>query len=361
MEKKQMEKEKEGRHSFRRKIVSVGNQPRIYIVSSSEEEETSGKPSALQNHQKDVKEGSVSFFGHHIGKLLSPGKAETEEFLTIDEELESSLEVVRKKLRRTVPAQASEARKAIEEELKHKHFIEERNKAQEALFDEIAQRHQEFKSGLNSEDLWSLHDLMEKAVDRETVCSLGSELHEHVECNILSLMRRKASEQAWQKVQGYMGQFKIPFPISSSMLDPKDQARNKMIEEEAKKLTREDFLNLPARQLVDLILGNVPVWVYSYPAKDTYLWSLTVLRGVAAGLTANFFIKYLTIWEENSAQILKKIQQEFMDKIRVVRQRGETATDLSDVFSVSSELQRISREEIPDKIWKYISTEVNGQ
>jgi hypothetical protein len=86
-----------------------------------------------------------------------------------------------------------------------------------------------------------------------------------------------------------------------------------------------------------------------------------VLRGVAAGLAANSFIKYLTIWEENSPQILKKIQQAFTDKIRAVRQRGEAAIDLSEVFSVSMELQRISREEIPDQIWKYISTEVRGQ
>jgi hypothetical protein len=361
MEKKQMEKEKEERHSFRRKIVSVGNQPRIYILSSSEEEEPSGKQPALPDHRKDVKERPVSFFGHHIGKLLTPEKAETEEFLPIDQELESSLEIVRKKLRRTEPAQAAEGGIALKEELKHKRFIEERNSAQESLFDDIVRRHQEFISGLNAEDLWSLHDLMEKAANHETACSLGSELHEHVECNVLSLLRRKVAEQAWQKVQDSIEKLGIPFPIPSSMLDPKDPVRNEMIEEETKKLSREEFLDMPARQLVDLILGNVPVWVYSYPSKDTYLWSLTVLRGVAAGLAANSFIKYLTIWEKNSPQILKKIQQEFVDKIKAVRQRGEAAIDLSEAFSVSMELQRISREEIPDQIWKYISSEVKGQ
>jgi hypothetical protein len=361
MGKKQMAKEKEGRHSFRRKIVSVGNEPRIYIVSSSEEEEPSWKQPALPDHSKVVKEAPVSFFGHHIGKLLTPGKDETEEFLPIDEELESSLEAVRKKLRRTKLTQAAEGNNALKEELKHKRFIEERNTAQEALFDDMVRRHQEFRSGLNAEDLWSLHDLMEKAANRETACSSESELHEHVECNVLSLLRRKAAEQAWQKVQDYIEQLRIPFPIPSSMLDPKDPARNERIEEETEKLTREEFLDMPARQLVDLILGNVPVWVYSYPAKDTYLWFLTVLRGVAAGLAANSFIKYLAIWEENSPQILKKIQLEFMDKIREVRQRGEAAIDLSEVFSVSMELQRISREEIPDQIWKYISNEVKGQ
>ena len=355
-----MTREKEGRHSFRRKIVSVDNEPRIYIISSSEEEPSGERP-ALPDQRKSVKEEPVSFFGHHIGKLLTSGKTETEEFLPIDKELDSSLEAVRKKLRRTDLTPVTEGRKALEEELKHKRFIEERNTAQEALFDDIVRRHQEFRSGLKAEDLWALHDLMEKAANRETACSLGSELHEHIECNVLSLLRRKACEQAWQKVQGYLEQFRIPFPISSSMLDPKDPARNERIEEETKKLSREAFLDMPARQLVELILGNVPVWVYSYPAKNTYLWSLTVLRGVAAGLAANSLIKYLTIWEENSPQILKKIQQEFMDKIRVVRQRGEKAIDLSEVFSVSMELQRISRDEIPDQVWKYISIELKGQ
>ncbi len=44
-----------------------------------------------------------------------------------------------------------------------------------------------------------------------------------------------------------------------------------MVKEAQKKSARADFLRLPIERLAELILGNVPVWVYSYPAKGGYL------------------------------------------------------------------------------------------
>jgi hypothetical protein len=142
------------------------------------------------------------------------------------------------------------------------------------------------------------------------------------------------------------------------MEDPGEPVRNEMVREERRKSAQNEFLKMPAQVLAELILGNVPNWVYSYPQKDTYLWKLTVLQGVAAGLETSSLMRYLSIWEENAPEILDHIQREFTAKIDDIRRRGESATALPDILSVSKELQQISREQIPDQVWKYLSSKV---
>ncbi len=48
------------------------------------------------------------------------------------------------------------------------------------------------------------------------------------------------------------------------------------------------------------------------------------------------------------------MKQEFTAKIKAVRQRGEAATDISGIFSVSWELPEISEKEIPEFIWNHV-------
>lgn len=67
----------------------------------------------------------------------------------------------------------------------------------------------------------------------------------------------------------------------------KKEARHEKVKEEVKASKREDFLRMSADRMADLILGNVPNWVYSYPGRNSYLWDLTVLQGVAAGLASD--------------------------------------------------------------------------
>ncbi|MBN2126013.1 MAG: hypothetical protein JW821_17070 [Deltaproteobacteria bacterium] len=62
------------------------------------------------------------------------------------------------------------------------------------------------------------------------------------------------------------------------------------------------------------------------------------------------FLRYLGFWEKNSASLLKKIEANFLDRIREIGEKGKKAGDLSEVFVVSRDLQRISTEEIPQYI-----------
>jgi hypothetical protein len=341
--------EKEKKQPFNQRITTIDDRPHIYITPLLEKREPPGKVG---------RRPPASFFGHHIGKLLDPGKVETEEFRPIDKELESSLETVRKKLEMVKPRSPYGESRISEEEIKHRHFIEERNKAQVVLFEDIIRHHSQFGTGLARGDLLLLHELMQMEAAHEGVCSQEESIHELVECNLLTFLRREAQERAWQKLEDNIVRFHIEFPIPPSMVHHADPVRKEKITEERKKSAQKEFLTMPAEQLAELILGNVPIWVYSYPGKDTYLWELTVLQGVAAGLAGNLLVKYLSVWEENSSEMLDKIQEEFADRIEELRRQGESASTLTQVLSVSKELQRISREEMPEQIWKYIRTKL---
>jgi hypothetical protein len=357
--------EKEQKYHFNQRITKIDDRPRIYIEPSPEKRGPSaetvpfGRGEGPRDKRKEGREPPMSFFGHHIGKLLAPDKAADEDFVSIDREIESSLETVHNKLRMIRGPSPGESR-ISEEEIKHRHFIEERNKAQEALFEDIIRFHREFGTGLTSDDLLSLHELMQMEAVHEKACSQEESVHELVECNLLSFLRGKAAEQAWRKLEGYIDQFQISFPIPPTMLDPTEPLRNEKVREEQKRKAREDFLTTPAQDLAELILGNVPAWVYYYPQKDTYLWQLTVLQALTAGLAANLLMKYLSVWEEHSPEILDKIQKEFVDKIDGLRRRGKSAISLPDVLSVSKELERISREQMPKEIWKYICSRLEA-
>ena len=85
---------------------------------------------------------------------------------------------------------------------------------------------------------------------------------------------------------------------------------------------------------------------------------MTVLQGIAAGVAADRLMTYLSAWEEHSEEILDKIREKFVDRIQQVRRQGEAAVEIPEVVSVSREVQRISTEQIPEEIWKHLSSKL---
>ena len=347
--------EKNKPRGFTRTIVTVDDLPQIFI-DPAEGSGASPDDAPVKEERKAYTEEYPSVFGHRISEILDMAPLDTKEFVSIDRELDSSLEVVQKKLRRSVSSASETGDMLAREKAKHTRFIEERNRAHGELFENIVRHHERFDTGITEEELLTLHDFMKGESDREQEHTSESPLHEHVEINALNFLRRKASEEAWHRLEAYMEQFEIEFPVPSSLVNHSDHGRIETVREERKTLARDEFIGASPRLLAELILGNVPMWVYSYPAKGSYLWELTVLQGVAAALAANRFMRFLVFWEEHSEEILAHIRKEFVDRIKALRSRGEAAADLSEVFSVSMNLQGISREEIPDRIWKYVTS-----
>ena len=103
--------EKEKKQPIDKRIVGIDDRPHIYITPFLEKRESPGKGGTRP---------PASFFGHHIGKLLDPEKAEAEEFISIDKELESSLETVRRKLQMIRPPSPYGESRVSEEEIKHR-------------------------------------------------------------------------------------------------------------------------------------------------------------------------------------------------------------------------------------------------
>jgi hypothetical protein len=143
---------------FVRKMTVTNDHPHIYIASFSQDEGVADQPAGPSPGKEpgDTRPlPRASFLGYHIGKLLAPDKATEEEFLIIDKEIQSSEEVVRKKLEQARPDRTKKEW-IVKEEEKHLRYIEERNLAQEEMFQDILQCHIQFKTGLNSSDLRSL-------------------------------------------------------------------------------------------------------------------------------------------------------------------------------------------------------------
>lgn len=359
-----MEQGKKG-VSFKRRLVIEDGRPRLFIALPGEEEQPTEKPVSSREAPRAAKGGqrgeakgeAALFFGHRIGKLLAPDEGAKEDFAALDRQLASAREAVRNKLQSAQAAKRIERGEAVEdEEERHRRFVMERNTAQEELFREVVRHHEKFRTGLDEARLWSLYDLMKREARHEEACSLGGDVKEIIECSLLAFLREKAAESAWQRLETYLVRFQIPFPSSTSMESPDDPVRNEKVKEEVKASKRQDFLGMRAELMADLILGNVPNWVYSYPGRNTYLWDLTVLQGVAAGLAADRLMTYLAAWEEHSEEVLDKIREKFTGRIQEVRRQGEAAAAIPEVLSVSREVQRISTEQIPEEIWRELSS-----
>ena len=338
---------------FTYRVVSVENQPRIYAVPTAEQEKRLKMKPQVKKEERG--KGLFSFFGHRLETLFASTKPREEALPPIERELDWSLEEVQKKLEAAQGARKFEMDVMAKERVRHENLIEKRNQSQALLFQDIVEYHGKFDTGLKEEDLWSLHSFMKNAADHEMDCSSHELLHKHIECHVMSFLRQKALEKAWERVEQNVDRMGIPFPVPTSMVDHEDKVRNERVKEERKKAAGEDFRKMPPQQMAEMILGNIPVWVYSYPEKDSYLWLLTILQGVAAGIAVKLFLNYLGFWERNSSLLLKKIEGRFTDKIRAIRDRGKAATDLTEVYSVSRELQQISKEEIPEYIWSEMS------
>jgi hypothetical protein len=336
------------------RVITIENQPRIYVFPPADEVEA---PATKKLQEKDRKEGKgvISFFGRHLEKIFASTKSPEAAVPPIEQELEMILEGVQKKLKTVQAVHKTEMDVMSRERLKHEKLIENRNRSQEFLFVDIVELHRKFGTGINKKGLWSLHAFMKNAAAHETECSSQDLFHKHIECNVMGFLREKALGLAWERLEDYMDRFGISFPVPESMLDHEDNVRNAEVREERKKTAGAEFRKMPPQQIAEMILGNIPVWVYSYPEKGSYLWLLTALQGVAAGLAARFFLEHLGYWEKNSPQLLKKIAQTFNNKIKMLRERGEKAVDLSEVFNVSRDLRQMSKEDIPAFIWNEIS------
>lgn len=313
-----MEKDKV-KSPFVYKVIMVENRPRIYAVPTSEEEKyPSGRPQVPK--EEDGKR-LFSFFGHRLENLLVSAKPQEEDLPPVEKELEKSPEEVQKKFEEAQVGRKAEINVLEKERMKHEGLIEERNRSQVLLFKDIVETHSKMGTGLKEEDVLSLHRFMKNAAHHERDCFSHEILHKHIECNAMSFFRRKAVEKGWQRIENYLERSGIPFPVPTSMLDREDEVRNEEVREEGKKAAGEDFRKMTPQQCAEMILGNVPVWVYSYPEKDSYLWLLTVLQGVATGIAAKLYLNYLGFWEKNSSLLLQKIDRRYTEKIRATRER----------------------------------------
>ena len=120
-------------HPFNRKLVTVHDQPRIYIFSTSEQEDASVDKGSKPEKTGKEKEATAPFFGNLIENLMPADKVIKSDFVSIDQGLEDSLDTVRKKLVRRAGTKEIEGDKPSKKVVEHQRSIEERNAAQQAF------------------------------------------------------------------------------------------------------------------------------------------------------------------------------------------------------------------------------------
>jgi len=350
---------------FLHRVVQEGEMPRVYLLSASEKAKASAKgekPREPPAVKLKVPSGG-GFFGHHIGKIMLPaGPPVASGPPTLEGKLSSAMETVRDKLSRIQEAYETRhdgRRDFLEQEKeKHRQFLMERNKAQEILFTDIVRCHQKFDTGLTPDDLWRLHDTLVMAASHEHHCYSGDAIHNFVECKLLNFIRQKSIGLTWQKLSAALDRLGLPFPFSPSLEEPDKPERNDMIRQGAKKVKGDELVAMSTLILAELILGNVPGWVYSYPEKGSYLWLTTVYQGVAAGMAADLYVNALSLWEKHAETIMADLSGIYTVKIDELNRKGQAASNLGEVLSVSKRIEQIAGEDIPEAIWERLSVKL---
>jgi len=230
-------------------------------------------------------------------------------------------------------------------------FLGQRNTAQEKLFSDILACHQQFGTGLKPGDLWRLHDTLAMFPSYGHHRFTDDSIQTLVECKLFDFMRNKAVRQAWQKLTASLERFLLPFPFSPSLEDPERPEKNDMIMQESKKVQGDQLAAMSTLLLAELILGNVPMWVYSYPKKGAYLWLATTYQGVAAGLAADLYVKFLYAWKRNAEKIMADIEKIFIEKMDVFKKKGADAPNLAEVLSVSRLIDQMTGKDIAEDPW----------
>ena len=343
---------------YERRVTMVDDLPRIFLVSPSEKAQTAKPPVAAKGPAEARKGPRALFFGHHLNNLLTAQKTTEVELQGVEAEMASALDAVQAKLQQSQSKAGARGPGPVTEEMKHQRYMEERNRSQEALSEDILKTHQSFGTGIQEAETKELYDFLRNEAEHEGNCSAGEPIHEFIECSIIRYIRGKVMAWAWHTVDKARERANVPFPIPDGLLDSVDPERNERIKEERRKSGQEEWLAMPPRMLAELIFGNVPVWAYSYPARESYLWQLTVLQGVAAGLGANALRKALEFWEGAAPRIVQQVEEEFLPQIKEIRRQSEAATGIGEVFSLSKQIERIGSEEIPRRIWGLIAPQL---
>lgn len=238
-------------------------------------------------------------------------------------------------------------------------LLQRRTEAREAMEADIARLHEQLGTGI-SRSLMERLRLLLAAHAPGAVEPPRSSIEERIDRSVSGHLFARASEAAWRRVEDLMQKTGLAWPVQDGLpriLSPEDLAR---IREGHREEIRSTFLVATPEQQADLIQGEVKVWVYGYPAKDSYLWLQTALRGTAAALLAEHFAAAVELWMWRSPELERRMLETIDRALEGPRRlSGNGIRSLTEAIEVTMRVDEICRRVVPALVWDYVAPKLH--
>lgn len=227
-------------------------------------------------------------------------------------------------------------------------------KARGELWESILALHNKLNTGLDEETLSRLRTLTLGHAFGPCEPTEGS-LEERIDHYVLKELFFRCAERAWERLQFLMQESSENWPLPPDLSFRRaPESVEKFAVKRLQNLQNEFLLTPPERQ-ADLAVGEVKVWVQTYPEKDSWLWHQTALCGVGAGLHLQLFVAALELWLWRSAGLEEalraRIERELIEAKKLLSQGVVT---LEDAERVASRSRQVCSEVIPGLVWEFL-------
>lgn len=234
-----------------------------------------------------------------------------------------------------------------------------RDSEREALEAQIVRLHGQLGTHIDAAMMERLRRLLSTHAPADTDPSRVS-IEERIEQSVLHHLFRGAAEAAWGRLEELMAHSGLAWPVRSG--GPSGMASEELHRGRGRhrEEIRSAFLAATPRQQAELIQGEVRIWVYGYPARDSYLWLQTAILAVAAALCAQFFASALELWmwrpRELDAKLLSTVNDGIEPARDAIRAGIQTVAEASDVAAlVGAACDRV----IPSMVWDYVAPKLD--
>lgn len=234
-------------------------------------------------------------------------------------------------------------------------LLEEREEARRALEGDITRLHQQLATGIDKNDMERLRRLL-LAHSPDPEEPLPASIEERIERSVLIHLFLRAGEEAWHRFEGLIKRSGLVWPVQEGLSETAAPEEFDRLRERHREEIRAAFLGASPRQIAEVIQADVKAWAYSYPAKHSYLWLQTALRGVAAALCAQFFAAAVELWMWRTMELERRLLAAVDEELKAPRLLLRNGIQsLSEAVEVAAQVNQVCETVIPALVWSHVA------
>lgn len=274
------------------------------------------------------------------GPVDRPVESAEQKLSALLEEVKKRAEQARKE---SSPAAGSVTRKREKEE--------RRLEAQEHLAQSIMELHRRLGTGLDSDEVHRLSDFLQghtECLQQPEEETLNSRIEHYVLCHLY----RQVGELAWQELEHFMAAASLAWPAPSDLPHTATAEEVERRRQFNRQEAHEFFIEIPAVQLADLMLGLVRVWGAAYPEPTSALWTEVGLRAVAAALRVQLYEQALAAWDTRPEELERGIARVLDKELERTRELLAQGIDsIAQADKITAHTAKVAREVVPSMVW----------